>query len=81
MCPGDLLGNHGQRAIALALVLEPVLLHEDSMGVQGRAGLQYYAGIEGTSTFLELFRQSLQAALQSAARAAMGALAAYRRAP
>ena len=69
-----------QRPIALALVLEPVLAHEDGMGVsaplphQGRAGLQHDAGIEGTSAFLELSRQSLQAALQRAARAAMGAL-------
>jgi hypothetical protein len=27
MCPGDLLGNHGQRPIALSLVFEPVLAH------------------------------------------------------
>ena len=80
MCPGDPLGNHGQRSIALALVFEPVLAHEDGMGVsaplphQGRAGLQHYAGIEGTSAFLELCRQNPQAALQGAARAATGAL-------
>ena len=41
---------------------------------QGRAGLQHSAGIERTSAFLELFRQNPNAALQSAARAAMGAL-------
>ena len=41
---------------------------------QGRAGLQHNAGIEGTSAFLELCRQSPKAALQGAARAAMGAL-------
>ena len=41
---------------------------------QGRAGLQHDAGIEGTSALLELSGQSLQAALQGAARAAMGAL-------
>ena len=80
MGPGDPLGNHGQRSIALALVFEPVLAHEDGMGVstplphQGRAGLRHYAGIEGTGAFLELCRQNPQAALQRAARAATGAL-------
>src|ERR1700680_1099484 len=80
MCPGDPLGNHGQRPIALALVFEPLLAHEDGMGVyaplahQGRAGLQHSAGVERTSAFLELVRQNPNAALQSAARAAMGAL-------
>ena len=79
MCPGDLLGNHGQRPIALAVVFEPLLAHEDGMGVaaplahQGRAGLQHSAGVERTSAFLELVRQNPNAALQSAARAAMGA--------
>src|SRR6202035_1101814 len=79
MCPGDPLGNHGQRAIALALVFEPLLAHEDGMGVtaplahQGRAGLQHSAGVERTNAFLELVRQNPNAALQSAARAAMGA--------
>src|SRR6185437_10531869 len=59
---------------------EPVLAHEDGMGVsaplphQGRAGLQHSAGIEGASAFLELCRQSPKAALQCAARAAVGAL-------
>jgi len=80
MCPGDPLGNHGQRPIALALVFEPVLAREDGMGVsaplphQGRAGLQHNVGIEGTSAFLELCRQSPKTALQGAARAPMGAL-------
>ena len=41
---------------------------------QGRAGLQHDAGVERTSAFLELCRQNLQAALQGAGRAAMGAL-------
>ena len=41
---------------------------------QGRAGFQHYVGIEGTSAFLELCRQSPKAALQRAARAPMGAL-------
>jgi hypothetical protein len=80
MCPGDLLGNHGQRPIALAVVFEPVLAHEDGMGVsapwphQDRARLEHHAGIERTSAFLELSRQNLQAVLLRAARAAMGAL-------
>src|SRR5580700_1107099 len=64
MCPGDPLGNHGQRPIALAVVLEPVLAREHGMGVSaplphyGRAGLQHNVGIEGTSPFLERCRQS-----------------------
>src|ERR1700719_2420329 len=80
MCPGDPLGNHRQRPIAVSLVFEPVLAHEDGMGLtaplphQGRAGLQHSAGIERTSAFLELSRQNLQAAPQGGGRAAMGAL-------
>src|ERR1700720_4044832 len=80
MCPGDPLGNHGQRPIPPAVVFEPVLAHEDGMGVsaplphQGRAGLRHNAGIERTGAFLELCRQNPQAALQSTARAATGAL-------
>src|SRR6202022_1558003 len=80
MCPGDPLGNHRQRPIAVSLVFEPVLAHEDGMGLtaplphQGRAGLQRSAGVERTNAFLELSRQNLQTALQGAARAAIGAL-------
>jgi hypothetical protein len=80
MCAGDLRGNHTQRPIALALVFEPILAHEDGMGVsaplphQARAGLQYDTGIEGTSAFLELSHEGLQAALQRAALAAVGTL-------
>src|SRR5690242_454266 len=80
MGPGDPLGNHSQRPIAPALVFEPVLAHEDGMGApaplphQRRACLQYDTGIERTSAFLELSRQNSKAALQCAARAAMGAL-------
>ena len=33
MRSGNLLGNHRQRPITLALVLEPALAHEDCMGV------------------------------------------------
>src|SRR5580692_4615092 len=80
MSPGDPLGNHGQRPIPLAVVFEPVLAHEDGMGVsaplphQGRAGLQHSAGIERTSASLELARQNPQAALQGAGWTALGAL-------
>src|SRR5204863_5549497 len=80
MCPGNPLGDHGQRAIALAVIYEPVLAYEDGMGVsappphQARAGLQHAAGVERTSAFLELSRQDPKAALQYAAGAAMGAL-------
>jgi hypothetical protein len=80
MCPGNPLGDHGQRAIALAVIFEPVLAYEDGMGVpappphQARTGLQHAAGVERTSAFLELPRQNPKAALQCAAGAAMGAL-------
>src|SRR6202040_2619166 len=80
MCPGDPLGNHGQRPILPAVVFEPVLADEDRMGAtaplphQGRAVLQHSAGVEGTSAFLELCRQNPKAALQGAARAAVSAL-------
>src|ERR1700719_2704023 len=80
MCPSDPLGNHGQGPIAVSLVFEPVLAHEDGMGLtaplphQGRAGLQRSAGVERTSAFLELSRQNVQAALQGGGRAAMGTL-------
>jgi hypothetical protein len=60
MRPGDPLGNNRQRAIALALVFEPILAYEDRVSVpapltyQGRAGLQRDTGIEGQSAFLHL---------------------------
>src|ERR1700731_451148 len=79
MCPGDPLGNHGQRPIALALVFEPVLAYKDGMGVtaplphQGRPNLQPSAGVERTSAFRELCRQNPQAALQGAGWTALGA--------
>ena len=80
MGPGNPLGDHGQRAIALAVIFEPVLADEDGMGVsappphQARAGLQHAAGVERASAFLELYRQNPKTALQCAAGAAMGAL-------
>jgi hypothetical protein len=64
MCPGDPLGDHGQRAIVLPVIFEPVLANEDDMGVsappphQARAGLQHAAGVERTSALLELSRQN-----------------------
>src|SRR5262249_61662600 len=70
VCPGDPLGDHGQRAIALAVVFEPVLANEDGMGVsappphQARAGLRHAAGVERTSALLKLSRQHPKAALQ-----------------
>src|SRR5438132_5514971 len=80
MGPGNPLGDHGQRAIALSVIFEPVLADEDGMGVsappphQARASLQHAAGVERTSALLELSGQSPQAALQGAAGAAMGTL-------
>src|ERR1700680_3467150 len=87
MSPGDPLGNHAHRPIPLAVVFEPVLAHEDGMGVsaplphQGRAGLQHSAGIERTSASLELSRQNPQAALQGAGWTALGALLQLMREP
>jgi len=80
MRPGNPLGDHGQRAKALAVIFEPVFAYEDGMGVsappphQTRAGLQHAARVEETSAFLELSRQNPKVALQCAAGAAMGAL-------
>src|SRR6476620_12021522 len=80
MCPGDPLGTHAQRPIPLAVVFEPVLAHENGMGVstplphQPRAGPRHYPGIERTSAFLEVCRQNPNAALQGPARATTGTL-------
>jgi hypothetical protein len=81
MRPGDPLGDHRQRAIALALVLEPVFVDKNSVGVsapltyQGGADLQQTTGIAGQSAFLRRSGQGLQAAPQrAAAGAAMGTL-------
>ncbi len=83
MCPGNPLGDHGQRAIALAVIFEPVLAYEDGMGVsappphQARAGLQHAAGVERTSAFLaKIRRRRCNARLGRHGRA----VAAYRRA-
>ncbi|HWX76969.1 MAG TPA: hypothetical protein VNY32_05810 [Candidatus Acidoferrales bacterium] len=61
MGPGNPLGDHGQRAIALAVIFEPVLAYQDGMGMsaplphQARAGLQHAAGVERTSVRLQVF--------------------------
>src|SRR5215467_7323621 len=80
MRSGDPLGDHGQRAIMLALIFEPVLANEDGMGVsapvpdQSRAGLQHDTGIAGNAGFPRAHGQLLQTAPQRPARPAMGAL-------
>src|SRR5215472_14322656 len=78
---GDPLGDHRQRAIALALVLEAVFVDKDSVGVpapltyQGGAGLQQTTGIVGQSFFLRRSGQGPQVAPQrAAAGATMGTL-------
>src|SRR6516165_4727685 len=80
MRPRNPLGDHGQRAITLPLIFEPVLANEDAVGVsaplthQCRAGLQYDIGIERRSASLELSGEGLQPALQGPARPAMDPL-------
>src|SRR6516225_6785464 len=80
MRSGNSLGDHGQRAITLPLVFEPVLTNEDAVGVstplthQCCAGLQHDTGIEGHAASLELSGQSLKASPQSPARPAMDPL-------
>ena len=72
------LSDHGQRAIVLALIFEPVLANEDGMGVsapvpdQSRAGLQHDTGIAWSAGFPRAC--GLQTAPQRPARPAMGAL-------
>src|SRR6516225_3306754 len=78
MRPGDPLSDHRQRAIMLALILEPALANEDGMGVsapvpdQSRAGLQHDTGIAGSAGVPRAC--GLQAAPQRPARPAIGAL-------
>src|SRR5262249_5792374 len=80
MRPGNPLGNHGQRAITLPLIFEPVLANEDGVGVsaplthQCRAGLQHDTGIEGRAISVQLSREGLQPAPQGPARLAMDPL-------
>ena len=55
---GNPLGNCRERPIVLALVLEPVVVDEDSVRVsaplahQGRAGLEHETGIDDRSACL-----------------------------
>jgi hypothetical protein len=68
------------RDLIIRGLADKLLAHEDGMGVstplphQRRAGLRHSAGVERTSSFLEVCRQKPKAALQCAARAATGAL-------
>jgi hypothetical protein len=78
--PGDPLGDHGQRAVVLAFVFEPVFANQHGVGVpaplthQRRAGLQTDPEIAAWGAFLELCRQALQAAPQRSARLAIASL-------
>jgi hypothetical protein len=80
MGAGNPLGDHGQRAIVLVVVLEPVLADEHGVRVsapppqQRGTGLQHDRGVGARSAFLELGGEGLQAAPQRSAHAAMGAL-------
>src|SRR6516164_341469 len=77
---GDPFGNHRQRTIALALIFEPALAHEDGVSVsaplahQGRAGLQHDAGVDRASAPLPRCGEGPQSATQPEVGAAMGAL-------
>src|SRR5215471_14607377 len=68
MRSGDPLGDHGQRAIMLALIFEPIFANQDRVGAsaplthQSCAGLRHDAGSEGSTGFLELSGQGLQTA-------------------
>ena len=47
MCPGNPLGDHGQRAIALAVIFEPVLADEELLlGHTKLESTVRYLGIE-----------------------------------
>src|SRR5215469_6796811 len=46
MHPGDLLGDHGQRAIALAVIFEPVLANQLGVGVSAPLSHQHRAGLQ-----------------------------------
>ncbi len=80
MRAGDPFGDHGQRAVVLALIFEPVLANEDGKGVsapvpdQSRAGLQHDTGIAGSAGFARSCGQVLQTAPQRCPGAAFGSL-------
>jgi hypothetical protein len=80
MRSGDPFGDHGQRAIVLTLIFEPVLTNEDGVSVsaplahQGRAGLQDDAGVDRASALLRPSGEGLKSATLPEVGAAMGAL-------
>ena len=80
MRPGNPLGNDGQRAIALALISEPVVANEHGMGVsaplthQDRAGLRHDSGIDRKSTPLPVSCEPSHTTAQRGAGATKRAL-------
>ena len=80
MRPRDPLGNHCQRAIALAPVFEPVLAYENGVRAatplphQDRTSLQDECGVDRASALLQRCDEDLQSATQREAGAAIGAL-------
>jgi hypothetical protein len=70
MRPGNPFGDHGQRAVMLALIFEPVLANEDGVGVPAPPAYYYRPGlwggirIKGPASLLESFSQAPQAAPQ-----------------
>src|SRR5215471_8874528 len=80
MRSGNPFGDHGQRAIMLALIFKPVIANENGVGMpapltdQSRADFRDERGIEGL-TFLRKFSgQGLKAAPQCPVRPASSAL-------
>src|SRR5215469_5741711 len=80
MRSGDPLGDHGQRAIMLALIFKPVIANENSVGMpapltdQSRADFRDERGIEGPALLRKFCGQGLKAALQCPARPASSTL-------
>ena len=80
MRSGNPLGNHGQRAIMLALIFKPVLANEDGVGVPAPPAYYYRPGlwggirIKGPASRLESSSQGPQAAPQCPARPASSTL-------
>jgi hypothetical protein len=58
MCPSDLLGNHAQRAIAMAVVFEPVLAHDDGMGVPASKEAEREAVVKAAGMAVVLKQQA-----------------------
>src|SRR5690348_9920784 len=81
MCAGDHAGDGGERAIALVLIEEAVVQHEDAMGLaaplahEPSSGLLPGAGLEGDLTRLRHGpRESLEPPPHSLAQATIGPL-------